>query len=296
MLGDPPAYLFALLAAIIWALGGVIVKRGVSQGASALLLATASAFFGTVIFWGVLFVERGVNTFFHLTLMIVVIFAVAALLASFVGRLLHFVGIDRVGATVAQTAVTTHPMFAVLFAFVLIGEPVRLVEIVGVLVIIGGLVVLSLSRGGDIKGWKPRELLIPIGAAFLFGAGDSLRRYAFVTTSATPVEGTAMNSIVALTAFGLYTVSMGKRDVFRVPPETYKYVIAAGVLTPLGLLSLMTGLSLGRVVVVVPLAATAPLFTILFSYVLIGDLERITRGLVVGAVFVVLGIYLVTGV
>lgn len=290
------AYLFGLLAAIIWGLSGVVAKRGLTNGGSPMLLALLSGGVGSTIFWGVLAAQRGGGLFAHLTPAMIGIFALAGLVASCVGRVSHFVGVDRVGATVANAAVTVHPMFSVTLALLFIGEPVRFIELSGMLVIIAGLVVLALSRGGDVKGWKGWEVLIPIGAAFLFGVGDVLRRYAFITTGASSLEGAAVNSLAALTGFTVYVLLSGRWAAFRVSRTTYWYIGVAAVLTPLGLLSLLTGLSLGRVVVVVPLAATVPLFTIVFSYLLIGDLERVTRGVVVGSAAIVFGIYLITGV
>jgi uncharacterized membrane protein len=50
----------------------------------------------------------------------------------------------------------------------------------------------------------------------------------------------------------------------------------------------------GRVVVVDPLAAAAPLFTAVFAYFLLEDLERVTTGVVGGAALIVAGAVLVT--
>lgn len=295
MVGASGAYLFGLIAAIIWGLSAVVAKRGLANGGSALLLAFLSASVGSVLFWGLLVVERGAQVFAHLTPTVVGIFVVAGLTASCIGRATHFVGIERVGPTVANTCVTAHPMFAVTIALLVIGEPVRLVEAAGMLVIIGGLILLTFSKGGDVGGWNRWEVLIPIGAAFLFSVGDVLRRYAFVTTGASPVEGAALNSFAAFAGFLAFILLDGRYGVFRVSRTGYRDIAIAAILTPVGLLSLLTGLSLGRVVVVVPLAATVPLFTIAFSYLLIRDLERVTWGIVVGSLGIVFGIYLITG-
>jgi drug/metabolite transporter (DMT)-like permease len=48
------------------------------------------------------------------------------------------------------------------------------------------------------------------------------------------------------------------------------------------------------VAIVESLASTAPLFTTVFAYFLLRDLERVTRGIVVGAVLVAAGVALVT--
>ena len=64
----------------------------------------------------------------------------------------------------------------------------------------------------------------------------------------------------------------------------------------MALLAFFTAFSLeaGRVAVVDSLAATAPLFTAIFSAVLLRDVERVTRGVVFGAVLVVIGAVLIT--
>ena len=70
----------------------------------------------------------------------------------------------------------------------------------------------------------------------------------------------------------------------------------SGCLTAIALLSLFAALALlaGRVAIVESLASTAPLFTTVFAYFLLRDLERVTSGVVAGALLVVIGAALVT--
>ena len=49
------------------------------------------------------------------------------------------------------------------------------------------------------------------------------------------------------------------------------------------------------VAVVDPIAVTAPLFTTVFAYFLLRDVERITRGIVLGAALIVAGGALIVG-
>jgi uncharacterized membrane protein len=50
----------------------------------------------------------------------------------------------------------------------------------------------------------------------------------------------------------------------------------------------------GDVAIVDPLAAITPLFTTAFSYFLLSDLETVTKGVVAGALVIVVGAALVT--
>jgi uncharacterized membrane protein len=291
MLDTLEVYVFSLIAAIVWGLASVVAKRGLTNGGTALLLGLLGSFCGSIIFWGVLFFQRGFALLSHLTPAMVVVFALAGLSASGIGRLIYFTGLDRVGATIGQAGVSIHPLFATLLAFLFLAEPIRLVELGGVVVIVAGLIVFSFTTGGDRKGWRSWELIFPIGAAFLYALADVFRRYGFTEIGATPIEGIALNTTAAFVGLSCY-VLLGHRNAVNVPREAYRAVGRAAILLPLGLLSFMTALSLGRVVVAVPIANIAPLFTIFFGYFLIGDLERITRGVLAGSGCIIIGVYL----
>jgi drug/metabolite transporter (DMT)-like permease len=78
--------------------------------------------------------------------------------------------------------------------------------------------------------------------------------------------------------------------VRSIPLRGYACFIGAGVLSGSGLLLFFTGLDNGRVAIVTTLVATATLFATAFSYVGLGGIERITRGIVAGVVLVVFGV------
>ncbi len=59
-------------------------------------------------------------------------------------------------------------------------------------------------------------------------------------------------------------------------------------------LCLMAALSMGEVSRVSPMVATVPLFTLALAPLILGSRERITRRIVLGALFTVVGVVLVT--
>ena len=111
----------------------------------------------------------------------------------------------------------------------------------------------------------------------------------------TLLKAVALNELGALVALAAYAGVAGRGDVLSAPRRTYAYFAGSGALTAVALLSLFAALQVGRVVVVDPLAATAPLFTAAFAAVLLRDLERVTLRLVAGAVLIVVGVVLVVG-
>lgn len=166
--------------------------------------------------------------------------------------------------------------------------------VAGIAVLVVGLAALTLSRGGDLSGWQPSDVLFPLAAAAAFGLGNVARKFgldAFADTSV--LQAVALNETGAMAVLGAYAVVAGRRDVLAAPRRTYAYFAGSGTLTAVALFSLFAALEVGRVVVVDPLAATAPLFTAVFAAVFLRDLERVTRGVVVGAVLVVVGVALI---
>jgi len=239
---------------------------------------------------------RGTSVVAGLDVTIVSLFLFAGATGTALGRLFVFGGIDRVGASINTAIVSARPLFATSFAFGLLGEPVSLATGGGIGVLVVGLVTLSLAKGGDLAGWTPRDLLFPLSAAAFFAFGNVLRRFGLESGSASVLQAVALNELGALLVFLGYGVTRGTGRFRSAGRQSYGYFVASGALTAVALLSMFGALALpgGRVAIVESLGATAPLFTTLFAYFLLRDLERVTRGIVVGAVLVVFGVMLVT--
>lgn len=311
MLSAPiEVYALALVPALLWGFGPVLSKRGMSLGGDPLQASLVVVAVDSALYWAALLAlyvldlvpsltpgrAAGDGLFPGLTPSTLALFLVAGLVGTALGRIAVFAGIERVGASVNSAAISTRPLFATALAVLFLGEALSPLTAGGVVVLVGGLVVLALAEGGDVEGWAPRDLLFPLAAAAAFAVGNVLRRYGFETTATTPLEAVALNETAALVLLGGYALARNRGDVFRMPRRTYAYFAGSGTLTAVALLSLFAAFRhpAGRVVIVDPLAATAPLFTAVFAYVLLDDLERVTRGVVAGAVLVVVGAALVT--
>jgi drug/metabolite transporter (DMT)-like permease len=292
----PLVYALALVPALLWGFGPILDKRGMSAGGTALQAALVVVVVDTVLYWLALFVRSWPAPFSGLTPRLVGIFAVAGLFGTALGRILVFAGVDRVGASVNSAGISTRPLFAALLAVLFLGEPLGLLTGAGIVVLVAGLVVLTYSKGGDVGGWQATALLFPVGAAAVFAAGNVLRRFGFQNTGATPLQAVTVNETAALVALGFYTVARYGTDPLEASRTSYWYFLGSGLVTAVALLSFFAAFAMeaGRVAVVDPLAATAPLFTTVFAAAFLGDLERVTQGIVAGAVLVVAGAVLIT--
>ena len=289
-------YVLALLPAVIWGFTPILSKRGLAGGGSSLqaslvVVVVTSALYGLAIA-----VRRG-HSLLGLPPAAVALFLLAGVVGAALARMANFTGIDRVGATITTATVSIRPLFTTILAVTLLGEHLDLFTVVGIVVLVGGLVTLTLSRGGDLSGWSTRDLLFPLSAAVFFAVGNVARRYGLVTFSdVTVLEAVALNEVGSLLALTVYAVAAGRHDVLGAPRRTYGYFVGSGGLSAVAMLSLFAALQAERVAIVDPLSATAPLFATLFAAVLLRDLEQVTRGVVAGATLVTVGVALITSV
>lgn len=284
----------ALAAAAFWSMSMVLSKRGLEFGGDALLVALVVAVVDAVLYWPVLAVVEGGAVLAGLTPAGVGVFVLAGVVGTGVGRLASFTAIDRVGASVNSAAVSTRPLFATALAFLFLGEAVGPVVGAGIVVLVVGLVVLSLSRGGDVRGWAPHELLFSLLAAGSWAVADVVRRFGLTTTPATALHGVAVNEAAGVVVLGAYLLARRPAALGAVPRRSLAFFVGAGLLNACSFLLFFVALDLGPVAIVTSLVGVASLFTVAFAYLLLGDLERITPGIVVGAGLVVVGAAAIT--
>ncbi|MFB6149352.1 MAG: EamA family transporter [Halobacteriales archaeon] len=291
----PFVYGLALVPAVLWGLSPILSKRGMAAGGSSLQASLTVVIVDSAIYWLVLvgFTKSG-RLFAGVDLTSLGVFVVAGIVGTALGRLAVFAGVDRVGASINSAGISTRPLFATTIAFLWLGETVGPLTVVGVVVLVIGLVVLTLAKGGDITGWQPRDLLFPLAAAFTFALGNVIRRFGLTRTDVTTLQAVTLNETAALVALLGYAVAVNRVDVLRAPPRTYVYFAGSGLLTAVALLSLFEAFDRAPVAIVDSLGGTAPLFTTVFSYFLLKDLERVTRGVVIGAGLIVIGATLIT--
>jgi len=285
----------ALGAAVAFGLGPVFAKRGLADDGTWILNTVVVVGVRVAIFWVALVATARLSALADVDLLTGLTFGAAGVTIG-VGRFVFYKGVDDVGSTLANAFVNTRPLFAVLLAVLFLQESVSLQLAAGVLVLVLGLVVLSLSEGGDISGWKRLDLVWPLLGAALFGLANILRRLGFLSSTIGTLEAVAIGDLVALLFVLGASAVISDRSSLRSSGWTVANFVLAGVCGAVGIFLLFWALSLegGVVAVVDPLNATAPLFTTVLAVVLLRDVERVTIGTAVGIAVVVLGVALVS--
>lgn len=287
-------YTFAMLTALLWGFTPIIEKRGLVAGGSPLQGTIVVVLIDSLLYWILIFLVFGTRPFAGVSATIIGAFIFAGFIGTAIGRLALFVGIDYIGASISNAVMSTRPLFATIVAVSFIDEVVNFQHGMGIIVIVGGLTLLATSKGGDVTGWQSWHVLFPLIGAGMFGISNVIRRWGLDTSPITPLEAVALNETTALIILLAYGLATGGRSVLDMPRTSWVYFGGSGIITAVAFLSLYEALARGPVSIVDPLYATAPLFTTIFAYFFLRDIERITMGIVLGVIAIVIGVGLIT--
>jgi DME family drug/metabolite transporter len=220
----------------------------------------------------------------------IALFVLAGLVGTVAGRLLRFVSIEQVGASVTAALTNVYPFISAGLAILLLGERVTLAIVAGTAVIVAGTTLLSTS--GRIVGFRPVQLWLPVLSATCFGVVSILRKLGL--GGAGPLLGFAVNVTTALVAFTAFLALAGYLRDMSCRGRSLAFFVAAGLAENAGVFLSVVALSVGTVSVVAPLSGSGPLFVLVLSFLFLRGVERLSARVVGGTLLIVLGVYLIT--
>ena len=186
------AILYALAAGIIWGVVPTLIKKGMAR--SNVTMATlwtqywSLATLLVATWWREEFVtlDWGPLLSFMLT-------GVAACL----GKVFLNLGIDSVGASKSVTVKNSSPLITVLLGWALLGEQVGWEIFTGVVVIVAGVLLLTVSppEGEEIPN-RLVYFMYPLLSSLAFGINPIFKKWGLVA-AAVPALGTLVNHITA---------------------------------------------------------------------------------------------------
>ncbi|MDX1431646.1 MAG: DMT family transporter [Gammaproteobacteria bacterium] len=277
----------ALVSALLFSLGIQLSRSGLRHldPRSATLVTIGTA---TALYWiaSPLFVER----YFWLS-PAVALFALIGLFRPALSGNLAMAGTFYLGPTISSALAATAPLFGVGLGVLALGEQAGPGVLLGTLAIVAGVVLLS-RRGESLGAWPWWALLLPIGAALLRSLAQALAKLGMETLPSPFFVGLVGYSVSFLVALAY----QGRRReplalVARSPG--LKWMVAAGACYGFAILSLNFALACGRLVVVAPIVACSPLFTMLLGLLVFRE-HGIGIRVALAVMLIVPGVLLVT--
>jgi drug/metabolite transporter (DMT)-like permease len=281
---DPKA--FALVTAIVFGLNPVTLKLGFARGGRPDTGMILGLFVAVPMYFAILPLAGGLH-WEQVTTAALVGYILGGLFGTGIGRRWLYIAIDRIGASPATAIKNSAPVITTLLAALIYGEPVTPLRWAAVIAIVIGVGLVTWQPGTGIRHWLDVGVLAALGAALSYGIRPLFLKFG-LDAADLPLTAAFIGAIAALT----YALLLGDRSglLSAHRQAAFGLFILSGVLQAIGFLALTVGLSGGDVSVVYPVTASAPLFTLFFTAILLRGTERLTLPIVVGAVLVVAGV------
>lgn len=208
------------------------------------------------------------------------------------GPLCYFIGVSRVGIARGSSIIATYPLFSTAGAVLLVGEHPNPWVWTGTVAIVVGVASLASERRTQTVDRSGFVFLLL--AALFLGLAHPFRKIglnyipsAVVGLAIAPAGCFATLFLIAPLLQADARLNLNRKGV------GYYSLHAAG--NGLALFLILTALRLGEVSVVIPLTRTFPLIVIFLAWLFLRQKEPITVRLLFGAILIVLGAAVITG-
>jgi uncharacterized membrane protein len=223
-------------------------------------------------------------------------FVVAGIFSPALVRWLYFISLDRIGPSVSSSIFATGPAFTAIIAIGLLNEKITLQIGIGIITIIGGIAILErdINNGAGTGRHKSKDLIFPLLSALFFSFAVVTRKMGLNILDS-PIFGVTVGFVTSMAIYTIVCLGSSKlRSSISIKKQDLPFFFGAGTFLCAAWLTMFYALSHGDAIIVTPLSNLHPLFVLVFSYLFLGNLDKITRGILLGACVVVAGVLLIT--
>ena len=219
------------------------------------------------------------------------IFFLSGLFFPAAAQVAQVFSIARVGPALTSAIGAFAPFFAAGPAIVLLGEPWGLQLIIGMSLMTFGLIFSTLSTKGLKRTWPLWVLLLPLGASLARGIIQPILKVG-LSDIPSPFFATLMLGSVSTCILAAVLILTKKTNLLIGSRNGIKWFSISGIINAFGILSINYAIYLGGVVLAAPLAATSPIWALLFGILIFKNEKLGVRQFTV-ALLVVIGSILI---
>ncbi len=288
----------ALFSGSFNCLSSIFVRRGMYHSGESFSPLPISNFAGTIFFGlGVLILGQ-TNQLASLSWLGFGSLAAAGVLHFIIGRSLGYTGIRLLGANRANPITTSNILVSALLGIVFLGESVSIYLVLAILLIFGGIILISIRVDSDkqdiSKGDLTKGLLATLGGALCWGSSPALVKIGLQEVSS-PIVATFISYAAAFIVASLLLTHRGNREKLR--------RLKRDALIPLGMSSVSvsaahllryTAISFSPISLVQALAMSVNgLLVFPLSFLMNRKIEVFNLRIMGGAVIVIIGVLLI---
>ncbi len=217
-------------------------------------------------------------------------FAAAGVIVPSLSITFATLSVKTIGPGLTAGLAATSPIFALIIAVIFLGEVITAPILAGTLIVICGVMLIAGTRSGQTTStWPLWAISLPLVAALARGIAHPLMKLG-LTDLPSPLTAGLVSTAVSLIVLSVLRLSSQR----GLPPwnRGYLWFALCGVINALGIVGLGIALNIGSVIVVSPLIATTPVFTLLLGYMVFRR-EVVTWPNVAAIVLIIIGCVLI---
>jgi drug/metabolite transporter (DMT)-like permease len=219
------------------------------------------------------------------------IFAAVGLVFPAILTILTFASNRALGPVVTGALGNLSPLLSVAVAVLILHEPLRPLQLAGLLIAVSGVFVITVTRSEGLRDWRSWALLLPLGASVVRGVIPPVIKIGLDIWPVPIAAGLTGYIFSTLTVLTIERIRTGRFQV-QAPQPGKLWFALNGICNGVGTLLLYAALGAGPVSLVAPLYATYPLFTVGMSALFLGNV-RITWRIIAGTMLTVGGVVLI---
>jgi drug/metabolite transporter (DMT)-like permease len=219
------------------------------------------------------------------------IFVAVGLIFPAALTMLTFASNRALGPVVTGALGNLSPLLSVAVAVLVLHEPLRGWQFVGLVVAMLGVFAITVTRTPDMRDWRTWALLLPLAASVVRGVIPPVIKVGLDIWPVPLAAGLTGYICSTMTVLAVERIRTG-RFLVQAPMAGKLWFALNGICNGIGTLLLYAALGNGPVSLVTPLYATYPLFTVGMSVIFLGNV-KITWRLVAGTILTVGGVVLI---
>jgi drug/metabolite transporter (DMT)-like permease len=204
---------------------------------------------------------------------------------------LTFASNRALGPVITSTLGNLAPVFAVTLALIFLHEPLRPLQLIGLVIAVAGAVIITMKRPGTLGHWRSWALLVPLAAALVRGLAPPLIKLGLQVWPSPLWAGLIGYVTSTIVVLAVQRIRKGNFVAEASLPGRIWFAIT-GISNGLSALTLFAAVRNGPVTLVAPLLAIYPLVTVILTAIMLRHIE-ITARIVAGTVLTVAGVALV---
>ena len=277
-----PAELFAIMSAFFLASSGVVARIAlIKKGSPFTAFLTFAS--GTVLVWLLVLIlgqelPNKTGALF---------FILRGIIDPGIAAFIIYVALRKIGVVFVTPIIAASPLVSTLLSVIFLKEILTLFIAFGTFLIILGAVLLSFRRTQNKTHLK---YIIMVGvSSSIIGLSAFITKFA-LNISDTPVSGLALSFTTGIIVQILIITLFKKWKDLHMGWNNAKFFFLSGIFVSIGFVFGFLAFSKGDLIIVAPLVSMMPLFALILSHLILKKHETITKNIIIGTVFIVLGV------